>query len=121
MTRKNRVRRVHGFGWLIWASICLTTALVMVSFMIGIKLGEQESRQINVLLVIFCILNLAEAFLSIFLLLETVTLERNNHAILGILIAYLKRNGHVEADWLDVMDVNSLERQIFSYDEYDQP
>ena len=82
---------------IIRTSIALTILLLIISFAIVILMFED--RKIAGLLATFCVLNVAETFLSILLLVSTLTEERNNKLALELLIFELKSRGKIDTDF----------------------
>ncbi len=88
------------FSWIIAASIVLTISLLIISFFLAIILWQkQQDSGIYTLLVTFCIFNVAETFLTVYLLVSTVTLEYHNHSTILRLLWKLKEKGAIDEEF----------------------
>ena len=91
---------IRKFSWVISVSIILTIALLVISCVLALRLWQTEQDLgIYTLLVTFCIFNVGETALTIYLAVLSVTLEYENRWDIVKLIGELKKRGVIEQNF----------------------
>lgn len=100
--KPGRKFKSKNFSWIVATTIALTTSLLIISSLLALALWQKEQDSgIYGLIVTFCIFNVAETFLSVYLLMSTVTLEYNNHGAIMRLLWKLKQSGSIDEQFYE--------------------
>jgi uncharacterized membrane protein len=92
-----RKRVIRKFSFIVSISVILTIALLVVSCLLAIALWQTErDSSIYTLLITFCIFNVGETALTIYLTVLSVTSEYENRFDIARLINELKKRGIIE-------------------------
>ena len=100
MKSQTKSLKNKNFNWVVSISIILTISLLVISCLLALALWKREQDSgIYTLIITFCIFNVAETFLSVYLLISTVTLEYNNYGAILRLLWKLKEGGSIDEDF----------------------